>query len=61
MRYMLLTITVRGETYIIILKISQIIPTTKDLSVVPCSVNIVIRTIAAKKIASMNRKRSNFF
>jgi hypothetical protein len=35
------------------LNISQRIPTINDLLVVPCSANIVIRTMTANKIASM--------
>jgi hypothetical protein len=46
---------VRGETYIIMLKISHKIPTKNDLLVVPCSANIVVRTMAANKITSMKR------
>jgi len=51
---------VRGETYIMTLKTSQMIPTTNDLRVVPCNTNIVTRIIAAKKIASM-RSKSDIF
>jgi len=51
---------VRGETYIMILKTSHMIPTTNDLRVVPCSTNIVTRIMAAKKIASM-RSNSDIF
>jgi hypothetical protein len=46
---------VRGEAYINMLKKSQRIPTIKDLWVWPCSANSVIRTMAAKKTASMRR------
>jgi len=52
---------VRGETYIITLKISERIPTTNDLFFVPCSASIVTRATAAKKISSMRRKISTFF
>lgn len=48
----LLTMIVRGEIYINMLKTSQTIPTIKDLPVVPWNTNIVIRTMAAKKMAS---------
>jgi hypothetical protein len=58
---LLLTMTVRGETYIAMLNISQRIPTINDLLVVPCSANIVIRTMAANKIASTRRYSPTFF
>lgn len=56
-----LTMIVRGETYIITLKMSQRTPATNDLWRVPCSANIVTRTMAAKKIASMRSKSNTFF
>ena len=56
-----LTIIVRGETYIITLKISERTPTTNDLWRVPCNASIVIRATAAKKTTSMRRKISSFF
>jgi len=56
-----LTMMVRGETYIMTLKTSQMIPTTKDLLVVPRNTSIVIRTMAAKKRASMRSKMETFF
>jgi hypothetical protein len=48
--------TVSGETHIAMLNISQRIPTINDLLVLPCSANIVIRTMAPNKIASTRRK-----
>lgn len=51
----LLTITARGETYIITFKKLKIIPTTKDLLLVSSSVNIVTRTTKPKKKALLMR------
>jgi len=52
---------VRGETYIMTLKTSHMIPTTNDLRVVPCNTSVVIRTMAAKKTASIRSKMDTFF
>jgi len=52
---------VRGEIYIPMLKTSQIIPTIKDLLVVPCSANIVMRTMIAKPMASRRSQNPIYF
>jgi len=52
---------VRGEAYINMLKISQIIPTGKDLLVVLCAKSIVPATTRAKKMASPRSQNPIYF
>ena len=52
---------VRGEAYIITLKMSHIIPTNNDLFLVPCNVKRVIRATIPKKRTSIARQIPTFF
>ena len=61
MELKLLTTTVRGETYINMVNISQISEIISDLFKLSSSANIVMRTTAAKKMASPRSQIPNFF
>lgn len=57
----LLTMIVRGEPYIMILKISQTMPTIRDLFFVPCNAVSDIAAMARKKTTSNPSPKATFF